>query len=119
MAVGLVLIASGPAGVLAIASGAILGLRVFLPMVRCGEHSAQGYPGGRARFGSGYSERFLRFVCWAEFVCGGIRRPPYGYPAAFVMSAVALIGAGLPGDTYFNILPPIRERKEPEPARSA
>ena len=118
MAVGLVLIASGPAGVLAIASGAILGLGFSFPWSAVASTVLRDIPADERGSAVGILSAFYDlFVGLSSFAAELVARH-YGYPAAFVMSAVALIGAGVAGRYVFRYSAPIQE-EEPEPARSA
>ena len=102
MAIGLVLIASGPAGTLAIASGAILGFGFSFPWSAVATTVLREIPAEERGSAVGILSAFYDlFVGLSSFAAGIIARH-YGYRAAFLMSAVALIGAGVAARYVFH-----------------
>jgi MFS family permease len=102
MAIGLVLIASGPAGALAVASGAILGLGFSFPWSAVATTVLRDIPADERGSAVGFLSAFYDlFVGLSSFAAGFIAGH-YGYPAAFLMSAVALLGAGVAGRSVFH-----------------
>ena len=109
MSIGLVLIASGPAGGLAVASGAVLGLGFSFPWSAVAATVLRDIPADERGSAVGILSAFYDlFVGLSSFAAGLVARH-YGYPAAFLMSAVALIGAGVAGRYVFHSSGTIRE----------
>ena len=102
MSIGLVLIASGPAGGLAVASGAVLGLGFSFPWSAVAATVLRDIPAEERGSAVGILSAFYDlFVGLSSFAAGLVARH-YGYPAAFLMSAVALIGAAVAGRYVFH-----------------
>ena len=117
MSIGLVLIASGPSGSLAIASGAILGLGFSFPWSAVAATVLREIPADERGSAVGILSAFYDlFVGLSSFAAGFAARR-YGYPAAFLMSAVALLGAAIAGRYVFHSSGGLREYRA-EPVRS-
>jgi MFS family permease len=102
MALGLVLIASGPAGGLAIASGAILGLGFSFPWSAVATTVLRDIPADERGSAVGFLSAFYDLFVGVSSFAAGFVAGHYGYPAAFLMSAAALLGAGVAGRYVFH-----------------
>ena len=119
MAVGLVLIASGPAGVLAIASGAILGLGFSFPWSAVASTVLRDIPADERGSAVGILSAFYDLFVGLSSFAAGFVAGHYLLSSCGASSCRQLLSLerGLPGDTYFNILPPFanrnRSRRDP------
>jgi MFS family permease len=102
MGIGLVLIASGPAGALAVASGAILGLGFSFPWSAVATTVLREIPAGERGSAVGILSAFYDLFVGLSSFAAGFVAGHYGYPAAFLMSAAALMGAGIAGRYVFH-----------------
>jgi len=102
MAVGLVILASGPSGALAVASGAVLGLGFSFPWSSVAATVLKEIPDEERGSAVGVLSAFYDlFVGISSFAAGIIARY-YGYSAAFLMAALALIAAAVAGRFVFR-----------------
>jgi MFS family permease len=102
MAIGLVLIASGPAGGLAVASGAILGLGFSFPWSAVATTVLRDIPADERGSAVGFLSAFYDLFVGVSSFAAGFVAGHYGYPAAFLMSAGALLGAAVAGRYVFH-----------------
>lgn len=102
MAVGLLIIASGPSGIMAIVAGAILGFGFSFPWSAVASTMLRGIPAGERGSAVGVLSAFYDlFVGMSSFAAGTVSRH-YGYPAAFYMATTALVGGALVGRYVFR-----------------
>jgi MFS family permease len=102
MGAGLVLIASGPSGALAVASGAILGLGFSFPWSAVATTVLRDIPADERGSAVGILSAFYDLFVGLSSFAAGFVAGHFGYPAAFLMSAVALMGAGIAGRYVFQ-----------------
>jgi MFS family permease len=102
MSIGLLLLASGPSGALAVGSSALLGLGFSFPWSAVATTVLKEIPDNERGSAVGVLSAFYDlFVGVSSFAAGMVARR-YGYPAAFTMSAAALIAAGVAGRYVFR-----------------
>jgi MFS family permease len=102
MSVGLLLLASGPSSAVAIGSSALLGLGFSFPWSAVASTVLREIPDNERGSAVGVLSAFYDlFVGVSSFAAGFVARR-YGYPATFMMSAAALIAAGIAGRHVFR-----------------
>jgi MFS family permease len=102
MAIGLVVLSSGPAGMMAVAAAGTLGLGFSFPWSSVAATVLrQTPPGERGSTVSVLSAFYDLFVGISSFVAGVIA-DRFGYPAAFQMAAAALVFAAISGRWVFR-----------------
>ncbi|PWU06991.1 MAG: hypothetical protein C5B51_11020 [Terriglobia bacterium] len=101
MALGLIILATGPAPLLAICAGAALGFGFSFPWSSIGSTVMKRTPDSeRGSAVSILSAFYDLFVGSGSFAAGAVANH-FGYPAAFVMAAMALTGAAIFGRFVF------------------
>lgn len=102
MAMGLGLLAIGPSPVLAVSAAAMLGFGFSFPWSSTAARVLQKIPSGERGSALGVLSAFVDlFVGVSSFVAGGVANR-FGYSAAFVFAAVALVAAALVGRLVFT-----------------
>ena len=102
MAVGLLLLASGPSPALAVAAGAILGFGFSFPWTAVVSTVIRRTPSGARGSSVGVLTAFCDlFVGISSFTAGWVAHQ-WGYAATFVMAALALIAAAAAGRRVFR-----------------
>jgi MFS family permease len=102
MAVGLVVIASGPPPYVAIAAAGLLGFGFSFPWASVASTVLRGTPEReRGSAVSVLSAFYDLFVGMSSFAAGAVAKR-YGYPAAFVMAASAIAAAAVAGRFVFG-----------------
>ena len=102
MALGLGLLAIGPPPVLAVSAAAILGFGFSFPWSSTAARVLQKIPSGERGSALGVLSAFVDlFVGVSSFVAGGVANH-FGYSAAFVLAAVALVAAAFAGRLVFT-----------------
>lgn len=102
MAVGLVLIAGAPAPMLAITAGAILGFGFSFPWASIAATVLRATHTNQRASAIGILSAFYDLFVGGSSFTAGVVANRYGYSAAFVMAAVALIGAAVTGKFVFG-----------------
>ena len=120
MAIGLLVIAIGPPPAIAIAAAAILGFGFSFPWSSVASTVLRRTP--EAEHGStiGLLSAFYDLFVGVSSLAAGITADRYGYPAAFVMAALALIAAAVAGKFVFTgkeqtVSPVVEAYLEPVP----
>ncbi|NDJ10573.1 MAG: MFS transporter [Acidobacteriia bacterium] len=110
MAVGLLIIASGPGPVVAVCAAALLGLGFSFPWSSVAGTVLRRTPSNEHGTAVGVLSAFYDlFVGMSSFAAGNISER-YGYSAAFTMAAVSLIAAAAIGFfVFFRTAPPIAD----------
>ncbi len=102
MSVGLLLLASGPSGALAVGSSALLGLGFSFPWSAVAATVLKEIPDNERGSAVGILSAFYDLFVGVSSFAAGIVARRYGYAAAFTMSAAALIAAGIAGRYVFR-----------------
>jgi len=111
MAIGLVIIASGPPPVLAIAATGLLGLGFSFPWSSVASTVLKATPVDQRGSTLGALSAFYDlFVGLSSFAAGMVAKR-FGYPAAFLMAAVSIVIAGFAGRFVFRgkVADPVEE----------
>jgi len=102
MAIGLLIIASGPTPVVAVAGGAILGLGLSFPWSAVASTVVRETPAGQRGSSLGVLTGFFDlFVGISSLIAGGVASR-FGYRTAFLMATVALGAAAIAGRFVFS-----------------
>jgi MFS family permease len=102
MAVGLVVLATGPGPFFAVGAAALLGLGFSFPWSSVMATVMRETPAGQRGSAIGVMSAFYDlFVGLSSFAAGAVAKR-FGYPAAFAMGAIALAGAGVTGHIVFS-----------------
>jgi MFS family permease len=102
MSIGLLLLAAGPSGALAIGSSALLGLGFSFPWSAVAATVLKEVPADERGSAVGVLSAFYDLFVGVSSFAAGIVARRYGYSAAFAMSAAALIAAGIAGRYVFR-----------------
>jgi len=109
MAAGLLVLASGPGPVIAVGATAILGFGFSFPWSSIAATVLRRTPSSERGSAVGILSAFYDlFVGMSSFAAGWVAHQ-WGYSAAFVMAAIALIAAALAGRFVFFTRPGVRE----------
>ena len=113
MAVGLIIISTGPSPMVAVAAAALLGFGFSFPWSSIASTVLRRTP-DRERGGvvSVLSAFYDLFVGISSFAAGAVS-DRFGYSAAFGMAAVSLIAAAIAGRFVFRDLRPVPVHSEP------
>ena len=115
MAVGLLVLASGPRPAVAIAAAALLGLGFSFPFSSIASTVMRRAPDHERGATVGILSAFYDFFVGSGSFAAGAISHNFGYPAAFVMAAVALLASAtaawfvLPSAANRSLLQPINE----------
>lgn len=102
MAVGLGVLAIGPPPALAVSAAAVLGFGFSFPWSSTAARILQKIPSGERGSAVGVLSAFVDlFVGVSSFVAGGVAKH-FGYSAAFVLAALALVAAAAAGRYVFT-----------------
>lgn len=102
MAIGLTLLAVGPPPAVAVAAAALLGFGFSFPFASVASTVIRRTPAGQRGSAVGVLSAFYDlFVGTSSFAAGAVAKN-WGYPAAFVMGATALIAAAAVGRIVFG-----------------
>jgi MFS family permease len=102
MALGLGVLAIGPPPVLAVSAAAVLGFGFSFPWSSTAARVLQKIPSGERGSALGVLSAFVDlFVGVSSFVAGGVAKH-FGYSAAFVLAAFALVAAAAAGRYVFT-----------------
>jgi|SRR5579871_1226049 len=114
MAIGLSVLATGPSPALAVAAAGMLGFGFSFPWSSTAARILQKIPSGERGSAVGVLSAFVDlFVGISSFVAGAVAKH-FGYSAAFVLGALALIAAALAGRTVFAPEAPAADAAEVE-----
>lgn len=101
MACGLLIIASGPAPVLAVAASALLGLGFSFPWSSIAATALRSTPPSEHGSTIGFLSAFYDLFVGVSSLAAGNVAERFGYSAAFVMAAIALLAAAIAGRLVF------------------
>lgn len=114
MAVGLIIISTGPSPVLAVCATALLGFGFSFPWSSVGGSVMRRTPSGERGSAIGMLSAFVDlFVGMSSIVAGGVAHR-FGYPATFLMATASLGAAAVAGRWVFAALPPKQDDGVPE-----
>ncbi|MDQ6678952.1 MAG: MFS transporter, partial [Acidobacteriota bacterium] len=102
MACGLAILAAGPPPALAIGAAALLGLGFSFPWSAVASTTLKGIPARERGSAVGVLSAFYDLFVGVSSVAAGVVAKRFGYPAAFVMAAVALCAAAIAGRSVFR-----------------
>jgi MFS family permease len=102
MAVGLVVIATGPSPVVAVGAGAVLGLGLSFPWSSVASTVVRGTPAEHRGSALGVLTAFFDLFVGISSLAAGAVAAKFGYPAAFLMGALALGAAAIAGRFVFS-----------------
>ena len=121
MAIGLVTLAFAPAPPVAIAAAGLLGLGFSFPWSAVASTALRRIPENERGSGVGVMSAFYDLFVGVSSFAAGLVAKQFGYGAAFLMAAAALIAAAFAGRIVFRANPPAaaqaREMSEVEAAR--
>jgi MFS family permease len=118
MAVGLIVIATGPSPFFAIGAAALLGFGFSFPWSAVASTVLRRTPVENHGSVVSYLSAFYDLFVGTSSVVAGRVAQSHGYPAAFVMAAVALVGAAIGGRFVLLKKEPVAEALEEEYALS-
>jgi len=102
MACGLAILATGPPPPLAIGAAALLGLGFSFPWSAVASTTLKSIPARERGSAVGVLSAFYDLFVGVSSVAAGVVAKKFGYPAAFVMAAVALFAAAAAGRGVFR-----------------
>jgi MFS family permease len=102
MALGLVVIATGPSPVVAVGAGAMLGLGLSFPWSSVASTVVRRTPAGERGSALGVLTAFFDLFVGVSSLAAGAVATKFGYPTAFLMAALALAAAAIAGRFVFS-----------------
>jgi MFS family permease len=102
MAIGLLIIGTGPSGAIAIAAAAILGFGFSFPWAAVASTVLKEIPAEQRGSAVGVLSAFYDLFVGVSSFAAGIVARDYGYAAAFQMAAAALIAGAIAGKYVFG-----------------
>lgn len=114
MATGLLILAAGPRPIIAIGAAGLLGLGFSFPWSSVGSTVLRQTPAENHGSVVGILSAFYDLFVGVSSLVAGRIADRHGYPAAFIMAAVALVGAAIAGRFVFtgaNLTAPITEEE--------
>ena len=113
MATGLMVIASGPSPVVAVAAAAALGFGFSFPWASVASTVLKRTPAGERGSALGVLTAFYDLFVGISSLAAGAIAGKFGYPAAFLMAAGALVAAAIVGRFVFSSAKLKRDRLQP------